>query len=199
MSDNRTEETNKSRSFEERVFARFDAMDDRFRAIDERFDAVDKRFNAVDERFDAVDKRFNAVDERLNALDERLAGIDNRLDLIDGRVEKLESRQYDTKPIWEQALASIAETNQRLDETNRKLDGTNKRIDETNERMDRGFELLRNEMKTEFTAVRHEMEHSLRGVERKIDVLNQNILNLQVDQRYVDRRLQELESQIKPT
>jgi chromosome segregation ATPase len=147
MSDNKTKETNQSRSFEERVFARFDLMDSRFDALDSRLDGLDKR------------------------------------------VEKLESRQYDTKPIWEQALASITETNKRLDENNRKLDETNKRLDETNERMGRGFELLRNEMKTEFTAVRHEMEHSIRGVERKIDVLNQNILNLQVDQRYVDRRL----------
>ncbi|HKE56790.1 MAG TPA: hypothetical protein VKB46_08815, partial [Pyrinomonadaceae bacterium] len=89
-------------------------------------------------------------------------------------------------------LASIAETNQKLVETNQ-------RIAETNERMDRGFELLRNEMKTEFSNVRHEIEHSLRGVDRKIDVLNQNIFNFQVDQRYVDRRLAELETQIKPT
>jgi len=150
MSENKTDETKNPRSFEERVFARFDA---------------------VDSRFDAVDSRLDAVDSRLGALE--------------NRVEKLESKQYDTKPIWEQALASIAETNQKLAETN--------------ERMDRGFELLRNEMKTEFTAVRHEIEHSLRGVDRKIDVLNQNIFNFQVDQRYVDRRLAELEAQIKPT
>jgi len=178
MSDHRTEETNGSRSFEERVFARFDAMD--------------RRFDGVDARFDRVDAR---------------------LDSLENRVEKLESRQYDTKPIWEQALAAIAETNQRLDETNSRLDQTNsrldqtnsrldetnKRLDETNEKMDRGFELLRNEIKTEFTAVRHEMEHSLRWVDRKIDVLNQNIFNFQVDHRYIDRRLAELESQIKPT
>jgi len=161
MSENKTDETKNPRSFEERVFA----------------------------RFDAVDSRLDAVDSRLGALE--------------NRVGKLESKRYDTKPIWEQALASIAETNQKLAETNQKLA-------ETNERMDRGFDLLRNEMKaefsavrnemkTEFTAVRHEIEHSLRGVDRKIDVLNQNIFNFQVDQRYVDRRLAELESQIKPT
>src|SRR6266436_7167494 len=62
MTEERTSETNGSRSFEERVFARFDGMDDRF--------------------------------ER-----------------IEVRIEKLEMRQYDTKPIWEQALAAIAETN----------------------------------------------------------------------------------------
>jgi chromosome segregation ATPase len=71
-----TKETNGSRSFEERVFA--------------RFDAIDNRFNSVDKRFDRIDIRF---------------------DLLEKRVVKLESKQYDTKPIWERAIAAIHETN----------------------------------------------------------------------------------------
>lgn len=62
MSDERkTQEKLDSRSFEERVFARFDALD----------------------------ARLNGTDERLHAR---------------------EAKQYDTKPIWERALAEIAET-----------------------------------------------------------------------------------------
>lgn len=60
MSDeHQTQETENSRTFEERVFARFDA------------------------------------------LDARLSGMDERL-------QSLEAKQYDTKPIWERALAEIA-------------------------------------------------------------------------------------------
>src|SRR6266852_3629978 len=151
MTENVTEETNGSRSFEERVFARFDA---------------------VDERFDRVEGRLGAVEIRIG---------------------KLEDRQYDTKPIWEQALGAITETNRTMQE---------------------GFDLLRNELRTEirseiaglrtemklgFAGIRQEMERSLHGVERKIDVLNHNILDLQAEQRYVDNRLQELESRTKPT
>jgi chromosome segregation ATPase len=33
-----------------------------------------------------------------------------RFDTIDARLEKLEARNYDTKPIWEKALAAIMET-----------------------------------------------------------------------------------------
>jgi len=33
-----------------------------------------------------------------------------RFDAIDARLEKLESRSYDTKPIWERALAAIMKT-----------------------------------------------------------------------------------------
>jgi len=150
MRENNTEETNQSRSFEERVFL----------------------------RFDAVDARLDKVDARLDKVDARLEKVDGRLDSLDGRVEKLEMKQYDTKPIWEQALSAIAETN---------------------ERMSQGFEQVRSEMKSEFASLRHEIEHSLHGVERKIDALNHNILQLQADQRYADRRLQELETQVKPT
>jgi hypothetical protein len=123
MSENNTQETNQSRSFEERVFL----------------------------RFDAVDARLEKVDARLEKVDGRLDKVDMRLDSLDGRVEKLEMKQYDTKPIWEQALAAIAETSVR---------------------MEQGFE----QVKAEFGTLRHEIEHSLHGVERKIDALNHNIL-----------------------
>ena len=61
MNEEITQNLPDKRSFEERVFARFDAFDARF-------------------------------------------------DSIETRLEKLESRNYDTKPIWERALAEITET-----------------------------------------------------------------------------------------
>ncbi len=115
MSEDKTAETSDPRSFEERVFACFDVLDE----------------------------RFNDVDARL---------------------EKLEAKQYDTKPIWERALAEIAETRSSIEK------------------------------------LRTDIEAGLQGVERKIDVLNRNILDLRADQRYVDSRLEKLESQqVKPS
>src|SRR6267154_6480231 len=67
MNEDTTKDLAGPRSFEERVFARFDA---------------------VDARFDFVDARFEAVDARL---------------------ETLESRGFDTKPIWQNALKAIME------------------------------------------------------------------------------------------
>ena len=136
MSQDRTAETNGSRSFEERVFARFDGLDDRF--------------------------------ER-----------------IESRIEKLEMKQYDTKPIWEQALAALAETNRVMAAG---FDALRAEIATTNARMDAGFEQLR----TDF-------DFAWRSIERKIDVLNHNILDLQAEQRYVDSRLEKLESPPKPS
>jgi chromosome segregation ATPase len=84
---------NGKRPFEDRVFA--------------RFDAVDARLNAVDSRFDAVNARFDAVDARLQKLEVRTDDTNSRL-------HKLEIRAYDTKPIWEQALREIVDTRREL-------------------------------------------------------------------------------------
>lgn len=90
-----------SRPFEERVFARFDAMD--------------ARFDAVDRRFDAVEARFEGVDARLDKIDIRLEGLDQR-------VQALEAKALDTKPIWERALAQISEVQNGVADLNRKFD-----------------------------------------------------------------------------
>jgi chromosome segregation ATPase len=87
-------------SFEERVMARFDAMDMRFTAIDVRFNEIDVRLNGMDSRFNKMDGRFDAIDSSLQDVNTRL--------------EKLEARSYDTKPIWEQALKEIADTRREM-------------------------------------------------------------------------------------
>ena len=86
VADQNTDEMNGKRPFEERVFA--------------RFDAVDARLNTVDARFDTVNERFDVVDSSILNLDSRL--------------EKLEVRAYDTKPIWEQAIKEIVDTSREL-------------------------------------------------------------------------------------
>ena len=98
--DQNTDEMNGKRPFEERVFARFDA-------VDTRFDAVDARLSTVDARFDSVNKRFDAVDSRLQKLE-------LRTDDTNSRLQKLEIRAYDTKPIWEQALKEIVDTRREM-------------------------------------------------------------------------------------
>jgi chromosome segregation ATPase len=108
MSEDRTRDLSDNRSFEERVFARFDSIDTRFGTVDARFDAMDARFDAMDTRFDAMDTRFDAVDARL-------AGLDTR-------VQALEARAYDTKPIWERALAEILNVKERMENIERKFD-----------------------------------------------------------------------------
>ena len=94
MSEDRTRDLSDNRSFEERVFARFDAMDARFATVGARFDSMGARFDSVDAR---------------------LAGLDTR-------VQALEAKAYDTKPIWERALAEILNIKERVENIERKFD-----------------------------------------------------------------------------
>jgi len=77
---------NGKRPFEERVFARFDALDSSMRDID-------LRLQGVDSRVQTLEVRANDTNSRL---------------------QKLEIRAYDTKPIWEQALKEIVDTRREL-------------------------------------------------------------------------------------
>jgi tetrahydromethanopterin S-methyltransferase subunit G len=83
MNEDPTRELPDNRSFEERVFARFDRID------------------------------------------ARLERVEARLDGLDIRVHALEARALDTKPIWERALLEILEVKKGVDDINRKLDVLN--------------------------------------------------------------------------
>ena len=154
MDEELTRELPNHRSFEERVFARFDALDARFDATDgrfgARFDAIDARFDAIDARFERVDARFADLEVRLDRMDVRFDGIDRRLDGLDGRVQALEARALDTRPIWERALAEIL--------------------------------LVRN---------------GVENLNRKVDVLTLDMMQLRADQRRVEKRMNDLESPVK--
>jgi chromosome segregation ATPase len=98
MGEELTRELPNGPSFEERVFARFDALEVRF------------------------DARFERIEARLDGIDVRLDGIDARLDGLDTRVKALEAKALDTKPIWERVLAEILQIRVGVENLNRKMD-----------------------------------------------------------------------------
>ena len=126
MGDERTRELPDPRSFDERVFARFDAMEASSSSMDARFDVMQMRFGAMDARFDALGTRFDAMEmrfeNRFRAMDKRFDGVDARLDSLDVRVQALEAKALDTKPIWERALVEILDVKKGVEDFNRKLD-----------------------------------------------------------------------------
>jgi chromosome segregation ATPase len=133
MSEERTRELPDRRSFEERVFARFDAMEARSISMETRFDGLNARFDDIETRFDAMETRFD--------------GVETRLDSLDVRLQVLEAKALDTRPIWERALVEILEIRKGVEDIN-----------------------------------------------RKIDVLNQDVLQVRADQRRVEKRMDELTS-----
>jgi tetrahydromethanopterin S-methyltransferase subunit G len=140
MNEEQTRDLPDRRSFEDRVFARFDSMDARFDSTDARFDSTDARTNAMEVRFEA---RFDRVDARFDRVDARLDGLDIR-------VQALEAKALDTKPIWERALVEIVEVKKGVDDINRKL-----------------------------------------------DILNQDVLQVRADQRLVHKRMDAVESRLQ--
>ena len=107
VGDQNTDPRNGKRPFEERVFARFDAVDSRLNTIDGRFEVVAASILTLDSRLKNLEGR---ADDTIS----RLKNLESRADDTNSRLQKLEIRAYDTKPIWEQALKEIVDTRREM-------------------------------------------------------------------------------------
>lgn len=67
----------------------------------------------------------------LNALEALTEKINDFEAKVDARLSALEAKQYETRPIWEQALAEILEIKERLEGIEYKLDVLNKDVLQT--------------------------------------------------------------------
>ena len=209
MSEDKTKNMKDSRSFEERVFARFDTVDERFQRIEgnveirirklearqydtkpiweqvlvalaeinTRLDKMDARFDSIDARLDKMDYRFDGIDARLDKVDARFDGIDARLDKMDARFDSIDAR---------------------LDKMDYRFDGIDARLDKMDVRFD-GIDAHLDKVDACFDKQDMVLETGFRSVERKMDVLNKYFLETRADQRYLDDRLEKLESQSKPS
>lgn len=86
------------------------------------------------------------------------------------------SEEVSTRPTWETVLERMGEMEGRL-----------------NERLTSLGEELRAEVREQAGQLRNEMKAALRKVEDKIDVLNQNILDVRADHRDLKRRVEDME------
>jgi len=77
------------------------------------------------------DDNLKLILARLDSIDARLGNVDARLDNVDKRLEKLEARAYDTKPIWERALAELIELGGRMDNLDRRFSVLNDDVIQT--------------------------------------------------------------------
>ena len=109
MSDNLTRENPDARSFEERVFARFDALDARLTSLETKVDGLDARLTSLEEKVDArlreTRPMWESVQARLEGIESALRETNRALRLVhndilrvrveqeglEERIEKLES------------------------------------------------------------------------------------------------------------
>jgi predicted nucleic acid-binding Zn-ribbon protein len=120
---------------------------------------------------------FRQILAQLNSISARLDRVDSRLDKMDARLERLEARDYDTKPIWENAFKEIADLRVEVREG----------FGQVNARIDK--------LQAEAQEMRNETTTETRKMVRQIDVLNHNLLDIQAELRSVDDRLLKLEPQ----
>lgn len=104
MSDNPTRETPDSRSFEERVFARFDALD--------------ARMGRFESRLDSLETKVDGLGSRMSSLENKVAVLDGRMTALE---DKVDSRLRETRPIWEGVLARLEGIETELARMNRQF------------------------------------------------------------------------------
>ena len=87
----RTQNLPDARSFEERVFARFDTIDARFDAMETRFNAVEARLTTLEDKVDARLRETRPIWENVQA---RLTTIEGTLDDIRLQMNELYRDSY---------------------------------------------------------------------------------------------------------
>jgi len=136
-----------------------------------------------------------------------------RFDSIDARLEKLEARSYDTRPIWEKALAEITATRSDVGEINVRLGAIEKRVAAIETRGD-AIETMVDAIETRLGAVeshvaglrsdyggmRHELLDTQREFKRMLTSLLESLVTFLTDTRDLmrdnDARLKQLESKL---
>ena len=120
-----------------------------------------------------------------DALTQILGAIRELAARVDKLERKVDERLHDTRPIWEQVVADVAQLRQgvaRLEEGQQRFAEGQQRFAERLERLEAGQQRLS-----------HEFEDGWRRFERKLRAMSDSWLELKADYSYLDRRLGELE------
>jgi len=111
--------------------------------------------------------RLDSIDSRLGNLESRMSNVENRLSNVENRLstleEKVDRRLQETRPIWEQVLV--------------RLDGVESRVQA---------------LEGEVTGLRDEVRAGFRRFERAVVAMSTQILEVGGDQRYLEKRMDEL-------
>ena len=122
-----------------------------------------------------------------------------RFDTIDARLESLESRSYDTKPIWERALAAINEMLSEIGQLNARVETIEAKVDRIEARVG-ALESQVAGLRSDQESMRHELLDTQREFKRTLTRLLETLVSFLVDTRDLmrdhDARLKLLESKL---
>jgi chromosome segregation ATPase len=144
-----------------------------------------------------------AFEERVFA---RFDSINTRFDTVDARLEKLEARAYDTKPIWQRALAAIMEMGLEVGEIKSKvgvIEGKVGVIEEKVDTIEGKVQLIENDIaviksdhkgiRNELVDVRREVKHN---VKEQLALIFKLLLEDRDDIRDVEDKIRQLETKL---
>jgi chromosome segregation ATPase len=118
-----------------------------------------------------------------------------RFDTIDAQLETLESRSYDTKPIWERALAAITETQLEVGEINTKVGMIETKIDAIETRLGT-VEGDVASLRSDYHSLLESQRDFKVKIARRIDLVLETLVDTRENMRNSDARLSELESKL---
>ena len=159
----------------------------------------------VDDPIYALIIEVQSLSKSVQSLNATVKGFEVRLEAIERTATR---NSLETKPIWERALAEIAETRGELTEVRAELTEVRAELTEVraeltvvrSEIAEVRVEIAetRAELKGEIAEtrgeLRAEMKDGFRLMASKMEVLNEDLLTLRGEHRLLDRRVQNLES-----
>ena len=136
-----------------------------------------------------------------------------RFDTVDARLEKLESRAYDTKPIWERALAAIMELGLQMGEVKSKVGVIEGRVGVIEGKVgviegkvgviESKVAVIETDvaaMKTDYAGIRNELTDMKRElkhqVNKRLDLILEFLLEGRDDLREAEERIKQLETKL---
>lgn len=115
-----------------------------------------------------------------------------RFDAVDARLEKLESRAYDTKPIWERALAAIMEMGMEMGEVKNEMGEVKNKVTGIENRV-AVIESDVASIKTDYAEMKRDLKHQ---VNRRIELILEFLLEGRDDLRDAEERIKQLETKL---
>ena len=171
-------------------------------ALDSYLDRADNLSSMNEEPTKDLPNR-GSFEERVFA---RFDSVDARFDTVDARLETLEARTYDTKPIWEKALAQIMETGLEISEIKGKVAVIETEVAGIKNQVVglktdvAGVKTDVATMKTDYAGIRNEltdMKHDLKHqVNKRLDLILEFLLEGRSDLRDAEDRIKQLETKL---
>jgi chromosome segregation ATPase len=119
MSDEHTRNPPDSRSFEERVFARFDALDAGMARMESRLDDLTTRVETLEAESERRAADTKPIWERalaeIVALNQKVDGLERKVDALEGKVDELRGEVVELRK-------EVAALNRRVETIEHKLD-----------------------------------------------------------------------------